>query len=269
MYRIESISVHPKDASQFEINIQDEKGTLTAFPAHEDVIVKFSLRKGLELSAEKIKAIRKEADSWNIYIQSINYLSYRMRTRLEMKRYLLKKEYTEAAIDRILNRLEGEKLLNDAEFAMAFVRTRMRLSTKGPQMVKKELNELGVKKDIIEEALQQYSMDKQLENAEKYLSKKTGSSKTRRSKREEEDRALRLLMQRGYSHEINKEVLEKLTGPTVDEEWEAVQYQGEKAMRKYRNLDKREAYQKIRQYLYRKGFSGELIQRFTEQNVRD
>ncbi len=266
MYRIESIRVHPKDASQFEISLQDEEGNITDFQAHEDVIVKFALRKGLEISEEDAKAIHTEADTWKIYLQAINYLSYRMRTKLEMKRYLLKKEFSEAPIERILSRLEEEKLLNDPEFAMAFVRTRINLSTKGPQMVKKELNDLGVDKNTIEKALMQYTWDKQYENAEKYISKKTGSAVSKRSKREEHERILRLLMQRGYPQDINKEILNNMEDLSHDEEWEAVQYQGEKAVRKYRNLEQREASQKTKQYLYRKGFSGELIQRFIDES---
>lgn len=266
MYRVESIGIHPKDSKQFEITVQDEEGNSSAFPVHEDMIIKFTLRKGLELSNEELKLIQREADLWKVYLQAIHYLSYRMRTRQELKRYLLKKEFYATAVDYTLDRLEQEKHLDDAEFANAFVRTRMRLSTKGPQLVARELNELGVNKNVIQDALEQYTWEKQLENAGNYLSKKLGSSSSTRSQREEKDRAHRLLMTRGFSHDINKEVLDQLTDATTEEEWEAVKYQGEKALRKYAKLDKRAAYQKTKQYLYRKGFTGELIQRFIDES---
>ena len=50
----------------------------------------------------------------------------------------------------------------------------------------------------------------------------------------------------------------------MDEEMEAIRYQGEKAQRKYSGYTGYEYEQKMKQTLFRKGFSMDLIERFME-----
>lgn len=270
MYRIEKLTAHPKDSSKFYIHLQDTEGNKSAFPVHEDIIIKFGIRKDLELPLSEVEAIQKEGDLWKIYIHAIHYLSYRMRTREELRRYLLKKEFDMAAVDHVLIRLEDEKHLDDDAFAEAFVRTRMKLSTKGPLLVTKEMKELGLNKGVIDKALALYSKETQLENAEKYLSKKNVSSSSKRSNREQQQRSVSLLLQRGFSHEVAQVTLQNNKEETdEDDEWNAVQYQGDKALRKYQKLDQRKKNYKIKQYLFRKGFQTDVIQRYIDFNNKE
>ena len=50
-----------------------------------------------------------------------------------------------------------------------------------------------------------------------------------------------------------------------DEEMEAIRYQGEKAHRKFSNYTGFEYEQKMKQTLFRKGFSMDLIEKFIEE----
>jgi regulatory protein len=72
-----------------------------------------------------------------------------------------------------------------------------------------------------------------------------------------------LLLRKGYPFEvINIAVNESEMEKNVDEEMEAIRFQGEKAHRKYSQYSGFEYQQKMKQALYRKGFPFELIEKF-------
>src|SRR5699024_10342298 len=99
---------------------------------------------------------------------AINYLSYRMRSRFEMEQYLQQKDVEQIHINEIIERLDSEGLLDDLEFANAFVRERINQSNKGPRYVKQELVKLkGVADNIATEAVGQYTFASQFEQAMK------------------------------------------------------------------------------------------------------
>ena len=77
-------------------------------------------------------------------------------------------------------------------------------------------------------------------------------------------------MQKGFNRSIIEHVFQKSTfEANVEEEWQALVYQGERALRNYRT--KAEGYllkQKIKASLYRKGFSQEKINQFIEEYLK-
>src|SRR5690625_7333853 len=78
------------------------------------------------------------------YDQAIRYLGYRMRTEKEIRDYLLKKEVDREHITEIMNKLSSRKLMNDKEFAIAFVNTRIQTTTKGPGLVENAMMQKGM-----------------------------------------------------------------------------------------------------------------------------
>src|SRR5699024_592109 len=134
----------------------------------EDVFVKYHLHKGMPLNESLIETLKRQDTIQKSYQQAINYLSYRMRSSLEMVQYLQRKEVEETHINEIMNRLEKAELLDDLEFANAFVRDRMRQSNKGPRYVRQELINLkGVSEQIATKAVGQYTFASQFEQAMK------------------------------------------------------------------------------------------------------
>src|SRR5699024_4149611 len=130
------------------------------------------LHKGMDLDEKTLANIEKEADLYKAYALTIQYLSYRMRTKKEIRDYLIKKEIFEDAIPDIIDRLVSEGLVNDLEFAKMFTRTRIETSLKGPAVVKREMIEKGVARELAEEAIQLYTYEIQYEKASKLIEKK-------------------------------------------------------------------------------------------------
>lgn len=75
---------------------------------------------------------------------ALNILSYRARTRTELKRKLMGKGFHLARVEPCLNRLEQRGLLNDEAVAAAFVRDRIRMRPRGKMRLTQELRAKGV-----------------------------------------------------------------------------------------------------------------------------
>ncbi|MBO75946.1 MAG: hypothetical protein CME17_00825, partial [Gemmatimonadetes bacterium] len=80
---------------------------------------------------------------------ALNLLSYRMRTRSELKRRLRQKDFRPARIDLCLDQLEAKGFLNDEAAAAAFIRDRLRHRPRGKARLSSELRSKGLDADII------------------------------------------------------------------------------------------------------------------------
>src|SRR5690625_3805260 len=121
MRTITKISKQKNKSNRYNIYLDDT----FAFGVDEDVLLKNKLRKGLELTNEQITKLLDDESIQNAYLLAVRYLSYRIRTKLELQIYLRKKEIDEMIIEQTIERLKKEKLVNDAQFAQSFVRDRM------------------------------------------------------------------------------------------------------------------------------------------------
>jgi len=82
-------------------------------------------------------------------------LSYRLRTREELRRRLLQKGYTQITVEEELARLAHLGYLSDAVFARALVAERQAGgSARGSLALRSELRRRGVARDVAEAALQ-------------------------------------------------------------------------------------------------------------------
>ncbi|MBW4061280.1 RecX family transcriptional regulator [Candidatus Saccharibacteria bacterium] len=112
-----------------------------------------SLRVGTQLSdAEVVDWQRRSGDSM-AYDLALRYISIRRRSTAEIERYLIRKEYDESVIRDIISRLTEIGLLDDEDFAAAWIRDRQLLRPRSVQALKFELMRLGLSRDVIDSAL--------------------------------------------------------------------------------------------------------------------
>lgn len=261
---ITKITVQKKNKERYNIFLDEEY----AFSIDEAILINYHLRKGLEVEKEFLANIVEEDHIRKGYQAAINFLSYRMRSVKEVKDYLLKKEMEAEVVTTIIERLTREKYLSDMEFARAFVQTRLNLSLKGPGSIKRELIEKGIGEAEILNSMQLYTDELQLEKAIIFLKKKY-PTKLKTSRAEQERKLYTLLVSNGFSQGVIQQAFklyseENEDDNANDEEWEAITHQGDKALRKYRSESGRGKKQKVKQFLYRRGFSIDLIDRFIE-----
>ncbi|MGX7195390.1 recombination regulator RecX [Enterococcus olivae] len=228
----------------------------------EDLLVRFRLLKDSELDPETLVEIKKSA-GYDIGLQlAMNYISYQLRTEQEMYRYLKDKEISIEDARRIIQRLKELQLVDDLNYGRSYIRTQLRLSDKGPQTLMQQLRKKGLKDPVIQEVIQLYTPEDQLEIATRTAKK---SLKTIRGKSHKETlQKLRLkLMQKGFSSDIISLAMNELPQEKNEElEWEALVKEGTKLARKHRK-----DHYKLKQKLYQKGFDLDLIQRFIDEEV--
>lgn len=261
---ITEIRTDEKERECFNVDVAGDDGRTVTLSVHEDVLVHNELHKGLILSDLQLDGLRREAAGIHAYHAGLRYLSYRMRSIHEMRDYLEKKEYSPAQIVFAVRRLKEEHVLDDRVFAESFIRTRIKLSTKGPKMIYRELLQAGLSQENASLSETLFSEEDQLDHARKYLTKQTASVKNKKSSAEARQVLSRLLMQRGYSRRISDQVIAEIHSFLEENEKSALSYQGEKAMQKFKKFTGTDFIQKVKAYLYRKGFPSEEIQSYID-----
>ena len=101
--------------------------------------------------------------------KAYRFLSYRPRSVKEVEDYLLKKssfakasegqekQEIEKLIDSIINKLKEQKFLNDFEFAKWWIESRAKFKPRALKIIKLELRQKGIDKELIEQVLEQAS----------------------------------------------------------------------------------------------------------------
>lgn len=266
--KISRITTQKKHKNRYNIFLDDGKGETYGFSVDETVLIEYRLRKHMELDDSTITALIQKDTLHKSYTLAINFLSYRMRTKKEIYDYLVKKEVDEEHITKIMEKLSAEGLVDDRQFSEAFVRTRLQSSDKGPHLVKQELMQKGVDKTIASEAVDMYSYDRQFEKAKKLAAKKLRSSHNK-SFQQQIQQLQGTLMQKGFSGNVVQAVTAEFQDEKDDNaEWEALVKQGEKLLSKHQQkYSGFELEQKIKEALYRKGFTINLINMFLDEQL--
>ncbi|MDQ0215983.1 regulatory protein [Oikeobacillus pervagus] len=249
---ITKISVQQKNKERYNIFLNDEY----AFSVDEAVLTRFQLKKGKDVSHHEIQEFQIADDLRKSVNKAIHYLSRRMRSEQEVRNYLRKIEVEEAIIQAVIDRLYELNYLNDDEFTEAYVKTQMNTTDKGTELITKELKEKGIQDDLIDKHLSIFPEELQLEKAEKIV-QKIALKNRNESAVQIKKKAEQSLRRKGYSWGV----ITQIKVETKEDDWEVLLYQLEKAKRKYTRFSGFELEMKIKQYLYRKGFSFDQIEK--------
>lgn len=258
---ITKIQVQKQAKERYNVYIDKSLGEEYGFSVDEYTLAKYGLRKGMEIDELELASILYDEEVRKAYLQAVSYLSYQMRTRQEVEDYLRKKEVGSAIIAEAVSKLLQEGNINDREYAFAYVRTQSNVGRKGPQVIRRELSAKGIAEDVIINSLHEYPFEKQIRNAVELCEKK-GKTYKNISAVQMKKKLEEMLVRKGYTSSVIAITLQEVKIENEsDEEWEAVLYQGQKYHEKYKKHDNWTYAMKMKQSLYRKGFSMELIER--------
>ncbi|MBS4209132.1 recombination regulator RecX [Bacillus sp. FJAT-50079] len=262
---ITKVSTQKNSTDRYNVFI-DEK---FAFGVDEEVLIRFRLRKGKEVTELEITQMQYEDEIRKALNAAIYFLSFRMRSEAEIRTYLKKKEWEEPVIQAVLHKLNEQKYIDDLEFAAAYVRTQVNGGKKGPGTIKKELKQKGVEDQFIDEALSFYNEEQQIDDAIQ-LGNKVAKKNSSLAERIVKQKIEQFLLTKGFPFHIISIAMEEVEyEKDDDEEWKAMLIQGEKAHRRFHNFSGYEYEQKMKQSLFRKGFSIELIDRFLQEKENE
>ena len=138
----------------------------------------------------------------------LRLLTARARTRAELEGELAKRGYPDDVSKRVLDRLTQVGLIDDADFAEQWVRSRRANAGKGKRALAAELRTKGVDNDVIMAALDGIDAGAERQRAEKLV-----RDRLRREKLGDDDdakiarRLVGMLARRGYSQTMAFDVV--------------------------------------------------------------
>lgn len=254
-----------KRKGRYNIYLDDEY----AFPVDESILIKHMLMKGSHVSVELQKQLETEDNFSKAYTRALNYLSYALRTEKQVRDDLADKEF-EAFSDAVIEKLKDQRLINDLEYAKSYVRTAANLNRKGPNLIARELITKGVGELLIEEAMDEYPHDLQVENAAILIEKRM-KKPNKSSERHKMNKINAYLYGKGFTNNVINEAFDQVE-PEVseDEEYASLVKQADKAYRRYElKASGYELIQKVKAYVYSKGYPSDLINRYIDQKNED
>ena len=133
-------------------------------------------------------------------------LKIRLRSQFEIEQKLKQKKYLSEEIEKAIEILKKDNLIDDKRFAYAWVHNREILSPRGKRLLALELRQKGIVPEIIDEVLffdDQY----ELELARQALKGKQRSYQNL-DEFERKRKLLAFLSRRGFSYGIAKEAIE-------------------------------------------------------------
>ncbi|HEY4694671.1 MAG TPA: RecX family transcriptional regulator [Candidatus Nanoarchaeia archaeon] len=191
-----------------------------AFAVSLEIKILNKLKIGEQVSQKKVEELIFADQTDRLFEKAIKFLSYRPRSQREISNYLLQKlrlsdkgeeekKSFEKSVESVLKRLEKIGQINDREFTTWWVEQRTKFRKASPRIIKSELFQKGVEKDIIDEVLKENTADP-LETAKQAAQKKLSAYKNLNAK-EFRLKMSRYLASKGFDWEIIKKVVDSLS----------------------------------------------------------
>ena len=121
---------------------------------YDDVIVKYNLLANKIVDDTLLEEITDYNDSLKAYYDSLNKISYKMRSEREIKDYLTKQSYSDDIIKNTINKLKKDGYLNRELYIKSYINDMYNFNNYGPLKIKNNLNKLGFSNEEIEPYLE-------------------------------------------------------------------------------------------------------------------
>ncbi|HWV24037.1 MAG TPA: regulatory protein RecX [Thermomicrobiales bacterium] len=179
-----------------------------AFGLHIDLQLEHGLKKGDVLDEEAIALLLRQDEAKKAIARALNLIAYRPRAAGELATKLREKGFSPDAVEAAVARMTDLGYLDDRDFADRWVESRQSGRPRSVRMLKQELRQKGVDREIVESAVENAGIDEfgdALELARKRATSMTGLDPITR-----ERRLGGYLARRGYGFDIIRRVLEQL-----------------------------------------------------------
>lgn len=198
---ITAITVQKNNPKRVNIYLDGEYG-FSLFP-----ITSAKLRVGQTLNKDQITAIQNLDIKEKCLQLAIKLISYRKRSEREIKKIFENKGFpTEIILETILH-LQNNGLIDDKHLAQAWIENRVIFRPRSRWVLQRELHRFGISEEIIQQALKDIDDEELAYQAAKKYSHKAGNKNTVEFKR----RMVNFLSRRGFSYDVIRPVVEKMT----------------------------------------------------------
>lgn len=175
--------------------------------ASDYAIRKQGIQEGMEITREQIEAIVYEDELEKAKGYIVNYHLNKSEKTIRQK--LKEKEYTERVIEATLDFLERYRLIDDAEYARKLAHDAFRIKRQGSSRIKQTLKQKGVGEEEIEQALNQFTEEEEVDTAIRVLAPKFEVYRTKsKNPYDHKNRCYQLLLRKGFSGSVISKTLE-------------------------------------------------------------
>jgi len=200
--KITKIAQQVKRVDRYSVFVDDKY----AFSLSESALLESRLARGQELNEEQIAHYKELSADDKLYQQTLRYMAMRPRTQWEIEQYLQRKHSPAPLIEQITNKLVKVGLINDAQWAAAFVHDRLLFRPTSRRKIILELKKKHVPESVIEAVFEEATVD------EPALLHQVIAKKRRQLKYQDNLKLMQYLARQGFRYDDIKNALQ-----TVDD----------------------------------------------------
>ena len=167
-------------------------------------VLKNRLKKGLELSEKELSDIVLESSKTDALSLAINYVSKNLKTKKQVKTYLLGKGFNENVVWFCVDKLQEYKYIDDVEYSKRYIESTSK--QQGRRLIEYKLMAKGVKKEDIVlayESCEILTEEHAFSVAKKHI-------KNKQLNKENLAKTYRYLIGRGFSYEETNYAISKI-----------------------------------------------------------
>jgi len=239
-----------KTGNKYKVVFSDN----SVLKTYDDVIINNGLLYNHEIDSEALNKLNIDTNYYDIYYKTINYITRKLRSEKEVSEFIDKNNVSDKDKKEVIKKLKEIGLINDLNFVKAYVSDRINLSNDGPLKIRKNLLEHDIKKNKIDEVIDNIDNNLVIEKLSKLINKKVSNSKY--SGYVLKQKILNDFINLGYSKELIIEVYESLDVKKDDLLKNEYDKLYKKLSLKYSG---KELENKIKNKLYQKGFTMDEI----------
>ena len=205
MNTITAIEVQKKRGDRRSIYVDGE----FVAGAHEEIVLALSLSVGQTFDKEQLIALVRAETVRKARESALRLISYRDRTRSEIRKRLIGNDYPEDIADEVIDKLSQAGLIDDEKFSRDWVKARTASKPMGRTRLTWELRSKGVEATMVEEALEDLD-----EDAEHALALELAARKAEKMDRGDpsfKNRLSSFLRRRGFGWEVISKIFDELS----------------------------------------------------------
>ena len=191
MAKITAITIQSKNKKRCNLFIDDEFYSGISL----ETVMQHRLKSGMDIDKTSLAEIILESDKVEALNFAVDYLSSRLKTKRQVKDYLLKKGYSEQVVWHCIDKLKEYNYIDDQEYSKRYIESTSK--TQGRRLVEYKLMMKGVKKEEISSAYTESEVDSK-QNAKNVLER---YMKNKEHTKENLAKAYRYLIGRGFLYE--------------------------------------------------------------------
>lgn len=207
---MEIMSFKKKSGNVYEIEIN----TGEKYKIYDDIILKYELLIDRKIDKKKLDKVLNENARLDAYYKGLKYLGVRMRSELEIKKYLAKCGFLNSEIVYALDRLKDEGYIDNTRYVKAYIQDAINLGNDGPQKIHDELLKLGISEKYIFPELDSVSEEEWINRISTIITKKAKVNKS--SEKMFKNKMTSVLLSLGYPFELIKTVMDDVKLDTHD-----------------------------------------------------